>query len=183
MQSFKICLGCNEPKPISELVKNKAAKDGFRNLCLACNRARNLVSRRKRIIRQGRDITIVEARSKHRWKNEEIRKALGRAAGRKIIQMHLSAKRRAKERGIEFDITPSDLLDLYTPECPIFKTKLNWEHRGSGAAHDSPSLDRKVPSLGYIKGNVWIISYRANTIKNDATPEELLALANAMLAC
>ena len=43
----------------------------------------------------------------------------------------------------------------------------------AGAKADSPSLDRINPNLGYIKGNVWVISYRANMIKNNATLEEL----------
>ena len=45
---------------------------------------------------------------------------------------------------------------------------------------NSPSIDRKIPSLGYMKGNIWVISYRANRIKNDATVEELELLAKGM---
>jgi hypothetical protein len=29
------------------------------------------------------------------------------------------------------------------------------------------------PEKGYIKGNVWVISNRANTLKNDASLQEL----------
>lgn len=39
-----------------------------------------------------------------------------------------------------------------------------------------PSLDRVVPSLGYVKGNVRVISFRANRIKSDATADELRAV-------
>ena len=35
------------------------------------------------------------------------------------------------------------------------------------------SLDCIIPELGYVPGNVAVISRRANTIKNDATIEEL----------
>ena len=37
---------------------------------------------------------------------------------------------------------------------------------------DSPSLDRIVPELGYVKGNIRVISNRANHLKSDATLEE-----------
>lgn len=40
------------------------------------------------------------------------------------------------------------------------------------------SLDRIVPSLGYVPGNVAVISHRANRIKSDATADELRAVAD-----
>ena len=38
---------------------------------------------------------------------------------------------------------------------------------------DRPSLDRIDGAKGYVKGNVRVISHRANMLKNDATIEEL----------
>ena len=50
---------------------------------------------------------------------------------------------------------------------------------GEGEAKfDSPTIDKLIPSLGYTKGNVWIVSRRANMIKSDATLEELELLVN-----
>jgi len=47
-------------------------------------------------------------------------------------------------------------------------------HKAVGVfAHHSPSLDRVVPNLGYVKGNVHVISWRANSLKKNATIEEL----------
>jgi predicted RND superfamily exporter protein len=37
----------------------------------------------------------------------------------------------------------------------------------------TPSLDRIDSKKGYTPDNVWVISHRANQIKNDATIEEL----------
>lgn len=42
---------------------------------------------------------------------------------------------------------------------------------------NSPSLDKIVPELGYVKGNIVVVSLRANQIKSDATIEELQAVA------
>ena len=42
----------------------------------------------------------------------------------------------------------------------------------------SPSIDRINPSLGYIKGNVIIISMKANSIKNCYTSEDIRKVAD-----
>jgi hypothetical protein len=41
----------------------------------------------------------------------------------------------------------------------------------------SPSLDQLIARNGYVRGNVWVISHRANTLKSNATSEELFAVA------
>ena len=43
-----------------------------------------------------------------------------------------------------------------------------------GGAYNSPSIDRIIPDLGYIKGNVHWISKRANQIMSDATPDQVI---------
>ena len=84
------------------------------------------------------------------------------------------AKYRAAHKGREFTITKEDIV---IPErCPLLGIPLVC-HRGKGSQQgNSPSLDRKDPTKGYIKGNVWVISNRANTLKNDATLTELKTL-------
>jgi hypothetical protein len=90
-------------------------------------------------------------------------------------ELHIlkTVKHRAKSAGIEFNLT---IEDIVIPEfCPIFKDiKLNTSlGKGSyGPNDDSPSIDRIDSSKGYIKGNVSIISNRANRIKNDGSREE-----------
>ena len=44
----------------------------------------------------------------------------------------------------------------------------------------SPSIDRIDSTKGYTKDNIQIISWRANRIKNDSTPEELMQIATYM---
>lgn len=84
-----------------------------------------------------------------------------------------AAKTRAKKKGLPFDITIDDVV---IPEvCPLLEIPLV---KGTvGFNGNSPSLDRVVPDLGYVKGNVWVISMRANSIKRDASLEELTLLS------
>ena len=99
----------------------------------------------------------------------------------KLRQLLTSAKVRAKEKGCPLDIDIQYVASLYVDKCPLLGIDLSWENSGMAIAN-SPSLDKIDPRLGYVHGNVWIISHRANTIKSDATPQELLAIANALLA-
>lgn len=78
-----------------------------------------------------------------------------------------STKSTALHRGLEHNI---DIDDIVFPEkCPVFGIPL----LKSGRENNSPSVDRVDSSKGYVKGNVRIISLRANRLKSNATVEEL----------
>lgn len=82
---------------------------------------------------------------------------------------------RATREGLPFNL---DIEDITPPElCPIFGIPLLHRKGKRGAGDNSPSVDRIIPEKGYVKGNVVVISNRANRIKQDATIEELEKLA------
>jgi hypothetical protein len=87
--------------------------------------------------------------------------------------LRVSAERRAKAKGIEFDILLDDVPDI--PDiCPIALIPLFARDDGTrGPCDNSPTLDRVDPALGYVKGNLRIISHKANRWKNEMTREEL----------
>lgn len=86
-----------------------------------------------------------------------------------ISLLFKNAKRRAKEKGLEFSITHDDV--KIPDKCPILGIPL---FSADGHAKDnSPSIDRIDSTQGYVPGNVMIISFRANTLKSDASIEEL----------
>lgn len=88
-----------------------------------------------------------------------------------------AAKARAIAKGMGFDITAED---LYTPElCPVFGEAL--DYYGNGSSVWTASLDRIDNSKGYIAGNVWVISRLANTMKSNASFDELETFAIKML--
>jgi hypothetical protein len=75
-----------------------------------------------------------------------------------------------------FNLDIEHLLEVYPEDgmCPALKIKMVW---GRGVNDDTPALDRKMPSRGYVLGNVAFISTKANRIKSNATNEEVLAVA------
>lgn len=84
------------------------------------------------------------------------------------------ARQRAAKAGIPFDLTLADITIPAT--CPALGIPLVV---GRGKVSDgSPTLDRIVPSLGYVRGNIAVLSLRANRIKNDATADELEQVLN-----
>lgn len=90
-----------------------------------------------------------------------------------VFQLVSGAKMRAKKKGIPFEISAADIA---IPEiCPVLGIKL---HRGAGRTDCSPSIDRINNSLGYVRGNVLVISWRANRLKGDGTLAELRAIAD-----
>ena len=112
---------------------------------------------------------------------EYRRKYFGTKKGQ-ISRMVSDAKFRAKRKGLPFDITTEYIESIATDKCPIFHTDFVWGASGKGVGINrgphGPSLDRVIPSLGYVEGNVVFISMIANRIKNDATEKELYAVAD-----
>lgn len=92
---------------------------------------------------------------------------------RLLLTQRITQKRKnARAVGIAFDLTISDLYPL--PEtCPVLGIPLHYGTGSSGAADNAMSIDRIDPNLGYVKGNIVLVSQRANRIKNDSTVDEL----------
>jgi hypothetical protein len=107
--------------------------------------------------------------------NERARKRAWEAARLErdpAYRLLQGAKVRAREKSLEFDITTADV--VVPQRCPILGLLLN--RSTTMPRDDSPSLDRIDNSLGYVRGNVQVISNRANRLKNDASFEEVEAL-------
>lgn len=80
------------------------------------------------------------------------------------------ARKRAARKGVPFELTESDIEKLLVDTCPVLGLKLeSGDATGRGT---SPSINRIVPELGYVLGNVEIISTRANRMINDGTIHE-----------
>ena len=88
-----------------------------------------------------------------------------------------SAKMRAKNNSLDFDL---ELSDIVIPEnCPVLGIKLEHGKRGFPEPN-SPTIDRIDNNLGYTKNNIWVISFKANAMKSSASLIELKMLVSAL---
>lgn len=94
-----------------------------------------------------------------------------------LLWLYREAKARAAKRGLEFSIQFSDIPQI-SDTCPLLGVPFD-KPEGAATAYRA-SLDRINPALGYVKGNVWWVTYRANLIKNDGTADEHQKIADAM---
>lgn len=89
-------------------------------------------------------------------------------------------KSRAKKLGVPFNLSTEYAISIVVDICPALEIKLAWTER-KGRQPNSPSLDKIIPELGYVEGNVMWLSNKANTMKNDATKDQLKKFANWIL--
>jgi hypothetical protein len=161
-----ICSRCKVDKEESQFIHGKTK-------CHECYR------KCKAYYESHREQAIARAEKSNAKKDRTAENKRKREACRKnpVAYMLWGVKSRAKARGIPFDLTHDDIEIPDT--CPILGIPLRI---GDGTpTANSPSLDRIDPNYGYVKGNVQVISYRANTIKSDATKEELKLVLEHLL--
>lgn len=93
-------------------------------------------------------------------------------------------KSRSKKYNLPCDVDLKYLMEIFPKDgkCPVFGTKFAWgsdfvRNVDGMKERSSPSVDRIIPEKGYIKGNIAVISIKANGIKTDATPDEIIMVA------
>ncbi len=86
------------------------------------------------------------------------------------------ATARAKKKGLECTIKESDI--VVPDKCPILGIPI--QPTDGAVSGSSPSLDRKNPEKGYIPGNVFVISHKANNLKRNMTIDQLKVLLSYM---
>lgn len=108
----------------------------------------------------------------YRWRRKNPRLTWCSAA-------RYNAKRRAKKKGLPFDLSAAYICSILPDKCPVFGT--TFKFRGNGVlGPTSPSIDRIDPAKGYVEGNIVIISLKANQIKNAFTLKDIRMVADWM---
>lgn len=151
----KHCWKCQTSQPAENFANNRSKSSGKSAECRACVKAYNKahVARNAEYYRTYR-------------KSKRIRDL--------AWYLFLECRSRAKRDGLEFNLEPQDIQIPKT--CPVFGLEL-----GSGKRDASASVDRKDSSKGYVRGNVWVISYLANRMKSNATEWQLVQFAQWIL--
>ena len=98
--------------------------------------------------------------------------------GRKTneYEMWADAKKRSKNQDVPFDIEPGDI--VITENCPVLGIPLTRQMGKGKPSDNSPTLDKIIPEKGYVKDNIVVVSYKANSMKRNATIEEVVKLAD-----
>jgi hypothetical protein len=152
----KICTKCLKEKELSFFHKRKASKDG---LCFICKDCYSII---------GKTRDKNKLRESHRIYRES----------NPIKFMVWNAKKRSKKYNLAFNITIDDI--IIPKKCPYLDIELT-NYQGSGRQDSNVSLDRIIPELGYVKGNIEVISELANRMKNNATKEQLIEFSKNIL--
>jgi len=99
-----------------------------------------------------------------------------------VYSLFVRAKERAKKRNILFDIDKEYLKSIYPKNnrCPILNIdfQLGFLNEIKKNKDYAPSLDRIIPDKGYVKGNLVIVSFIANRVKNNVSVETLEKIVN-----
>jgi hypothetical protein len=163
--SGRVCSQCLTEKDASHFTWR--ADQNYRRLTSRCHECRkaNYKENPHRTRQRSRDYYYAH-RDEVGAKGKEKRRS---NPARELVQ---GARRRARLLGLPFDLTEADV--AIPSSCPVLGIPLAVNSGVCGP--NSPTLDRVVCSGGYVRGNVLVVSFRANTIKSDATIDELRAV-------
>lgn len=166
-----MCKGCDQELPKEFFAVDKKRSTGRRYKCRACSaeeykRWQQTAGYAKRLAKEAEQrVALKQTEPRRRW-----------------AAMALSnTKKRAKQRGLDFNLTLDWLIGAATERCPLLDIELKYDNTAS--LHDSPAVDRVDSTQGYTTDNCWVISMKANRIKSDATVAEIEAVAQALRLC
>ncbi len=108
--------------------------------------------------------------AKYRWRDKNQKWAW-------VISAVQRARQRARASGVPCDIDGKYLMSITKDRCPVFGFEFNWSGNRK-ALPSSPTLDKIIPSKGYVRGNVAVISNKANTIKSAYDADALRTVAD-----
>lgn len=159
-ENSQICLKCNKRKPLNEFYKNGCFDDGlikYRSTCKCC--------------------VLLNHSKSHKLTYEN-----------KIFKKHSNYKNyistllnHSSKRGKEYNIDIQYLLDIYENQkglCNISGVKMTNDY---GSKSTNISIDRINSDLGYVKGNIQLVCYIVNIMKNKFSINDFLMFCEKII--
>ena len=170
-----ICKRCEKEKEENLFYTDKRTKNGYSYYCKACeqNRQQQYVAKNRQEINRRARLKDEQNRQAQRDKTNNWRKKYKKKCPEYFLWA--SAKQRAKHQKLPFTIEVKDIIIPKT--CPVLGIQISTETT-KGFIDNAASIDKIIPILGYVPGNIIVVSYRANKIKTNATFEELRKVAD-----
>ncbi len=104
-------------------------------------------------------------RKTQKWKEAKHRENESLKRRRPHAQRLRHIRRRCKAKNLSFNLDEDYIKSIETVTCPVFGTTLIYSESLTSANPDGAQLDRIVPNLGYIKGNVKFILFYLHEMK------------------
>jgi hypothetical protein len=204
-----MCKECGVEKTYEEMKKDKRDINGVSKVCKKCNNKHNRQLRSGERVRVRNteaeraswpagmkrcsgcmELLSVDEFGKHNitydglaTKCRVCRKEYGKHHYNKWVRKNpemrlwLSARSRAAQQSVPFTISVEDI--VIPKVCPVLGIEIK-TNEGKKGYYNAPSIDKFIPELGYTPENIQVISFRANWIKQNASLEEVEALAKWM---
>lgn len=198
---MKQCQRCQLNKSLEEFSVNNSKKDGKEIYCKTClrekrktsynlHRTERIEARKKYVELHKNDPEYIEKKRQYNkkyhlkyhlkqgaWRPERRDERLKlrrewrtkRHLQNPAIYLLEASKYRARKKGLEHNITLEDVVIPST--CPILGIPIVVGDKKQ--TDNSPSIDRIDNSKGYVKGNIVVVSWKANDLKGRATIDEL----------
>jgi hypothetical protein len=171
----KNCPHCKQTKPISDFSKRSDSKLGLMSWCRPCNR--NKVKKWRLNNKEKCYANMLKWKRKNKVKVSAIQKRYrsNNPLNVRSTKMVCEARSKSLIKNLPFNIDFQYVYNLCkTGKCDITGIEFNTK---SGKNPYSPSLDRIVPKLGYIRGNVRVILWALNAFKNKWSDSEIYPIA------
>lgn len=168
----KLCTLCMEHLTPESFACSVNSPDGRYYSCRSCTRIRN-EERKDRI-------GIKNSRLYQKNREQYLRQSIVYAQKNPEKMLHSFARNRARKLNVPFDLAPEDI--VIPVSCPCLGITLGSNLGVKGRAKpESPNIDRIIPALGYVRGNVQVISHKANVMKGNHSIEDLKRFARWIL--
>ena len=168
------CVSCGVLKNFEFFYKQIGNTSGYNKTCkkCICKKLRdNYIP--KEYKKKPKNLNCISQTKAYRRKNSlEFRR------NNIVKQIIYGVKSSAKKRGLDFNLEDSDI--VIPKRCPYLGFKMT-TGVGNGKIYSNPSVDRINSELGYVKGNIQIISNMANTMKSNASVDLLMVFAKNII--